>query len=76
MVGRHGEAWKVRVSAAPERGKANAALVSLLSGALGVPERDVEIVGGHASRDKVVALRGLSSEQVESRLAQAAGGDA
>ena len=76
MVGRHGEGWKVRVTAAPDRGKANAAVVSLLSRALGVPERDVEVVGGHASRDKVVAFRGLSSEEVESRLALAAGGGA
>ena len=32
IVGRHGDAWRVRVAAAPERGKANASVVELLAG--------------------------------------------
>ena len=67
--GRHGDAWKLRVTAPPERGKANRAVVELLSQCLGVPSRDVAIVSGTAGRDKVVELRGVSAEGVERRLA-------
>jgi hypothetical protein len=74
VVGRHGGGWKVRVAAAPEGGKANAALVRLLAATLAVPARDVEIVSGHASRDKIVALRGLQLEETERRLAHASAG--
>lgn len=71
MVGRHGEAWKVRVTAAPADGKANAAVVRLLADTLSLPVRDVEIVSGHASRDKTVALNGIDNDEIERRLAQA-----
>jgi uncharacterized protein (TIGR00251 family) len=73
VVGRHGAAWKVRVNAAPEDGKANDAVVRLLAKALAVPARDVQIVSGHASRDKTVALAGLDTDEIERRLAQASG---
>jgi uncharacterized protein len=74
IVGRYGTAWKVRVSAAPADGKANAAVVALLADTLALPERDVEIVSGHASRDKTVALTGIDDQELERRLAQASGG--
>ena len=73
VVGRHGAAWKLRVAAAPEGGKANDAVVRLLAEALHVPARDVEIVSGHGSRDKTVALAGLATEEIERRLADASG---
>ena len=73
IVGRHGAAWKVRVSAPPEDGKANAAVVTLLADILSLRERDVEIVSGHASRDKTVALAGVRPEEIERRLAEASG---
>jgi uncharacterized protein (TIGR00251 family) len=73
VVGRHGAAWKVRVAAPPENGKANAAVVRLLAGALGVPARDVSIVSGQSSRDKTVALAGLDTDEIERRLVNASG---
>ena len=73
VVGRHGEAWKVRVAAAPEAGKANDALVALLAATLGVGKDAIEIVAGQGSRDKTVAVRGLSAEDVEARFAAPAG---
>ena len=73
IVGRHGAAWKVRVSAAPEDGKANAAVVKLLADTLSLRERDVQIVSGHASRDKTVALAGVRPDEIERRLAEASG---
>ena len=74
VVGRHGEAWKVRVAAAPEAGKANDAVVRLLAGALRLSRADVEIVSGHAARDKVVAVTGIDADETERRLAVAVGG--
>jgi len=71
VVGRHGEAWKLRIAAAPERGRANAAVIELLAAALDLKRPDVRIVGGVSSRDKVVELVGLSPHEAELRLAAA-----
>jgi uncharacterized protein (TIGR00251 family) len=72
IVGRHGAAWKVRVAQAPERGKANEAVLALLAETLQVPQASVELVGGESSQDKVVAVEGLSEAEVERRLEAAA----
>jgi uncharacterized protein (TIGR00251 family) len=72
IVGRHGDAWKVRVAAAPERGKANDAVVRLLAEALDVPGGSVELLAGRSSRDKVVGVEGLSGPTAEARLDAAA----
>ena len=71
VVGRHGTAWKVRVAAPPEGGKANDALLRLLADTLRVPRRDVEIVSGHGAREKIVALAGIGRAEVDRRLATA-----
>jgi uncharacterized protein len=68
VVGRHGEAWKVRVSAPPEDGRANAAVVELLADTLGVPARTISVVSGHAARDKLVELAGIEPDEIERRL--------
>lgn len=72
IVGRHGDAWKVRVSAPPEDGRANDAVLDLLARTLAVARRDVSLAGGASSRDKVVVLEGVSDEVVAARLAEAA----
>jgi uncharacterized protein len=73
IVGRHGAGWKVRVAAAPEDGKANAAVIRLLADTVGVPARDVAILTGHASRDKTVELTGIDERETERRLVEATG---
>jgi uncharacterized protein len=73
VVGRYGAGWKLRIAAAPEDGKANDAVVRLLAATLALPERDVRIVSGRASRDKTVALTGMHPEEIERRLAEASG---
>ncbi len=71
IVGRNGEAWKVRVAAPPERGKANEAVVRLLARALKLPERSVTFVSGHGGRDKMIELAGIDPAEIASRLASA-----
>lgn len=68
IVGRHGEAWKVRVAAPAERGRANEAVVRLLAERLGLPESRLSIVAGRSGRDKVVELRGLGEGDASRRL--------
>ena len=58
VVGRHGDAWKVRVTEAPERGRANEAATAALGAALGVKTRDIAIVAGKTARDKLVSVHG------------------
>ena len=73
VVGRHGEAWKVRVAAPAEGGRANEAVVRLLAEALSIPREDVSLVSGLGARDKIVQLTGLGPTQIERRLSSAAG---
>jgi uncharacterized protein len=73
VVGRYGDFWKVRVAAPPEQGRANEAVVALLADTLGMPRRNVAIVAGLGRRDKVLSLQGISTSELDRRLAAAAG---
>jgi hypothetical protein len=64
IVGRHGDALKVRLTAPPVDGAANEALVELLAATFGIPRRAVTIVTGASSRTKVVELDGVSEDRV------------
>ena len=75
VVGRHGEAWKVRVAAPPEGGRANEAVVRLLAETLSLSRDAVTLVSGHGARDKIVQLTGIDPTQIERRLSSAAGKD-
>jgi uncharacterized protein (TIGR00251 family) len=70
-IDRHGDGWKVKVSAAPERGKANEAVIELLAQRLELPQERIELVSGHSSRDKIVELTGIERAEAERRLEQA-----
>ena len=62
--GVHGDPLKVPVSAAPVDGRANEAVVRMLAQSLGVSNASVKIVGGFASRTKLVEVRGVTKEMV------------
>lgn len=64
-----GPALKARVRAVPAEGEANAALIKLLAGWLGVPQGSVRLVKGGKSRVKSVEISGNANE-IEARLAQ------
>ena len=74
VAGRYGDGWKVRVAEAPERGRANDAVLALLARTLDVPRSSLTLVSGHGARDKVVELDGLDHDEVERRLASAGKG--
>jgi uncharacterized protein (TIGR00251 family) len=71
VVGRHGDAWKVRVAPPPEGGRANDAVVALLAETLAISRGDVRLVSGHAAREKIVELKGIDPANVERRLVTA-----
>ena len=58
VVGWIGERLKVQVMAAPERGKANAAVIELVAGALGVARSSVRITAGEGSPLKTIVVDG------------------
>ena len=74
VVGRQGDAWKVRVTEAPERGRANEAVLRLLSDTLVLPRTALTLVSGHGAREKIVELTGMGPALIERRLTLAAAG--
>lgn len=59
---------RVRVRARPVEGEANAALLKLLAKALGVPKSAVSLDRGGQSRQKMILVRGLTIDDLRSRL--------
>jgi uncharacterized protein (TIGR00251 family) len=68
VVGLHGQAIRIRLTAPPVDGAANEALVSFLADRLGLPPTRVNLVRGHGGRDKVVEVTGLDPDEVTRRL--------
>jgi len=62
---------RVMLAAPPEKGKANAELISLLAGCLQVPKSDIIIKSGAGSRDKLVLIRRVPAEEVQRRIQDA-----
>jgi len=67
---------RVKVSAPPVKGKANKKLIALLSQVLGVNKNSVSIIKGHTSRSKIIAIDGLSQEEITKRLSSSGDGAA
>lgn len=63
-----GTQLKVKVQAPPVEGKANEALVRFLSETLGLPRRNIELLRGDTSRQKVLRITGLTEADLRSRL--------
>ena len=63
-----GEVLEVRLAAPPVDGAANAELLRLLSEALGIPKRDLQLSQGLSARLKRVLIQGLEPAEVRARL--------
>ncbi|HEU4480997.1 MAG TPA: DUF167 domain-containing protein, partial [Actinomycetota bacterium] len=62
--GLYGSALKVKVKAPPAEGRANAAVADLVAGWLDVPKKNVSVVSGGSSRNKAVAVTGVTLSEV------------
>lgn len=69
IVGMHGEAIKVAVTAPPEAGKANRAVCELLAEVIGVPARNVTVAAGASSPFKTIRIIGVTAEEFGRKLA-------
>ncbi|MFQ5508496.1 MAG: DUF167 domain-containing protein [Leptospirillia bacterium] len=68
VMGVHGNAIKVAITAPPVEGKANKHVIRFLARLLGVPQSAVTIVSGELARDKVVEVMGVDPEQAAGKL--------
>ncbi len=59
---------KIRLTAPPVEGKANAALVDFLSALLGVPKSSIEVVAGKTGRDKLISILDMDAETVHQHI--------
>ena len=62
IVGPYGDALKVKLTSPPVEGKANKELIEVLAKAFGVAKKDVEIISGQSSKNKIVKLRIVPSK--------------
>jgi uncharacterized protein len=69
IVGLHGDAIKLRLSAVPVGGAANDELVRMLADAFAVGARAVKIIAGPRSRSKVVEIEGITERTVREVIA-------
>ncbi|HYT84110.1 MAG TPA: DUF167 domain-containing protein [Gemmatimonadales bacterium] len=61
VAGRHGDALKIRLAAAPVDGAANAELVRFLAERLNVPRGAITVAAGQTGRRKTVRIDGIET---------------
>jgi uncharacterized protein YggU (UPF0235/DUF167 family) len=71
IEGERNGALAVSVTAAPENGAANEAIVEVVAAALHLRRGDVALVRGQTSRDKLLRISGLTVDEARTRLANA-----
>ncbi len=64
IAGWRGGELSVKVTVAPEGGKANAAVCAVLAKALGVPKSSVRVVRGDTARHKQIEIDGVSESDM------------
>jgi uncharacterized protein (TIGR00251 family) len=70
LAGVQEESLRVRLTAPPIEGEANKLCIKFFSKMLGIPKSGVEILHGHTSRRKVLLIRGVDPEAVQTALEQ------
>ena len=68
IAGWLGDALKVRVSAPPEKGKANQAVERVIAKALGLSAKDVKVVVGQSNPRKTIEVKGINEMELYQRL--------
>lgn len=67
-VVRAADGLQVQVTAAPNDGEANKAVLALLAKTLHMPKKDLEITAGKSGRLKKISVRGINAEELSKRL--------
>jgi uncharacterized protein (TIGR00251 family) len=68
IAGWLGDELKVMVTAAPEKGKANKAVIEILAQALQLPKQAIRITGGQTSPHKTLELDDIDEPELQRRL--------
>lgn len=64
IAGKEGSAYRIKVTSPPVDGKANKALITLLSKILKTPKKNIEIISGEKSRNKRIRINGVSDNEI------------
>lgn len=64
----HDGRLKIAVTAPPVNGEANAAVIELVAGQLGIARGNVVVVAGASSRRKTLAIANVTRQQIEELL--------
>lgn len=70
IVGLHAGMLKVAVTAPPDKGRANEAILAVLIESLGLKRSQVELWSGATSREKKFLVRGMTAEETRERVAK------
>ena len=68
VTGEHGDAVKIKVAAPAIEGKANEALLEFIAEKLGLHRRNLTLIAGGKSRDKLIEIGGLDATEARGRL--------
>ena len=64
VVGEYADQIKIAVTVAPEKGKANKAVIKLFAKWLDIKNSDIQVISGETSRDKVLFIRNITEEDL------------
>jgi len=68
VSGIRGDALLVRVAAPPVEGAANEAVIDLIAATCRVPRRAIRLVSGESSRQKRIAIDGVTADQIHAAI--------
>jgi uncharacterized protein (TIGR00251 family) len=68
VIGKHGDALKIRLISTSVSGTANDTLINFLSQKLNIERAKIEIAAGQASAEKMIVVVGLTPTEVENRM--------
>ncbi len=63
IVGPYGDGLKVRLTSPPVEGRANVEVIEVLAKEFGISKKDVEIISGKKSKNKIIRLKGVTGNE-------------
>ena len=68
IAGERADSLKIRITAPPEKGRANEAIIRLLAKKLGLKKSAISVVYGETSRDKKILIKGITHLELKALL--------